>query len=166
MITLTRQNLGPYRLTGFKQHETSRGVYWSGTLTCNGASIGFIENRGDGGATHVAIDDPDARRAFKAFVGEVKPQIPPNPSFPDLPKATLDWEFEENFAGWLSDEADLLKSTKRKLKQSTVIVLTTDPEGTTRIVRSPYSKSLADAIRAKYGESLAFIVNEVLDQFG
>lgn len=166
MITITRRNLGPYRLTQFKQHETSRGVYWSGTLTCNGASIGIIENRGDGGATHVAIDDPDTRGAFMAFVREVKPQMPPHPSFPDLPKATLDWEFEENFAGWLSDEADLLKRTKRQLKRATVVVLTSDPEGTTRISRNPYSKSLADAIRAKYGADLAFIVNEVLDQFG
>ena len=165
MLTITRRNLGPYRLIRFKQHETSRGVYWAGTLVCNGAPIGFIENCGDGRATQVNVADPAAYQALKEFLRVLKPQMPAHPSFGDLRESTLDWEFEENFAIWLSDEADVLKRIKRKLKKATVFVLNSDPEETTRVSPHPYTQKLADAIRAKYGSDVCFIVNEVADQF-
>jgi hypothetical protein len=97
VLTITRRNLGPYRLIRFKQHETSRGVYWAGTLVCNGAPIGFIENCGDGRATQVNVADPAAYQALKEFLRVLKPQMPAHPSFGDLRESTLDWEFEENF---------------------------------------------------------------------
>lgn len=165
MLTITRRNLGPYRLTRFKQHETSRGVYWSGTLVCNGLPIGFIENCGDGRATQIDVADPTAAQALKDFLRVVKPQMPAHPSIGELRASKLDWEFEENFAIWLSDEAEVLKRIKRKLKKATVFVLKSDPEETTRVSPHPYSQKLADAIRAKYGTDLCFIVNEVADQF-
>jgi hypothetical protein len=100
MITLSPapRNLGPYRLTQFKQHEHSRGIFWAGNLTCLGSTIGHIEQRGDGGATVVRIDDAQARRAFEAFLESLQPQMEHDPAFGPLPPATTMIEWTENFA--------------------------------------------------------------------
>lgn len=164
MITLTRRDLGPYRLTGFRQTETSRGVYWAGRLTCRGATIGEIENRGDGGATHIAIHDPQARHAFHAFLEERKPQMDQAPDIGPLPPATELWAWEENFALWLSDEAELSRRTKRQVKRAVVFALASDPPATTRVLRETYTVARGDELRAHFGERLVWIANEVIDQ--
>jgi hypothetical protein len=163
MITLSRRNLGPYRLTQFKQHEHSRGIFWAGNLTCLGSTIGHIEQRGDGGATVVRIDDAQARRAFEAFLESLQPQMEHDPAFGPLPPATTMIEWTENFALWLADEAELTRRTKRQVKRATILALVDDPPSTTRILREPFSPTVATRLRAHYGDRLAWIANEVMD---
>lgn len=164
MITLSRRDLGPYRLTAFRQHTTSRGIYWAGRLTCQGSTIGVIENRGDGGATVINIDDPLARSAFHTFLIALRPQLDPIDPKTPMPPATELWAWEENFALWLSDEAELVRRIKRQIKRAIVFALTSDPPLTTRALRLPYSPARAEHLRAQAGDRLAWIANEVMDR--
>lgn len=164
MITLSRRDLGPYRLTAFRQHTTSRGIYWAGRLTCHGSTIGAIENRGDGGATVITIDDPLARNAFRSFLTALRPQLDPVDAEAPLPPATELSAWEENFALWLSDEAELVRRVKRQSKRVLVFALATDPPLTTRALRVPYTADGAQRLRAQAGDQLAWIANEVMDR--
>lgn len=164
MITLSRRDLGPYRLTAFRQHSTSRGIYWAGRLTCHGSTIGDVENRGDGGATRVTIHDPAARAAFRAFLTGLQPQLDPAADGGTVPPATDLWAWEENFALWLSDEAELVRRTKRQIKRAVVFALTSDPPASTRVLPGAYSNPRAAQLRAQLGDRLAWIANEVMDR--
>lgn len=62
--------MSDYTIQTTEMIQIHRGVAWCADLLRGGIKIGTIENRGDGGADHVYIEDKSARAEWYQFVAD------------------------------------------------------------------------------------------------